>query len=72
MVLRVYEDGKPAAWHHLLEAINKAAVVIRKELGFMQWQRSMAKQQAACLQSKRGRLELKVSVTLKFNVVLNV
>jgi hypothetical protein len=42
MKSRVYHGGKPEARHMLVEAIYKATIGNRNELGCMQWQPSMA------------------------------
>jgi hypothetical protein len=54
MKSRVYRGGKPEGRHQLVEAIAEGAVGIGNEL---QWQTSMAKGLAACIQCERGDFE---------------
>jgi hypothetical protein len=42
MESRVYQGGKPEARHQLVEAIDKATISIRNEMGCILWQHSMA------------------------------
>jgi hypothetical protein len=55
-MLRVYQGGKPAARHQLVEATHKATV-IRNELECIQWQHSMAQQLGTCMRSDGGYYE---------------
>jgi len=54
MKLRVYRGGKPEGRHQLVEAITEGAVGTGNEL---QWQTSMAKGLATCIQCEGGDFE---------------
>jgi len=54
MKSRVYRGGKPEGSRQLVETITEGAVGTGKEL---QWQTSMAKGLAACIQCDSGDLE---------------